>query len=271
MRSTLVKSLLNLSGIHAIILQVRTSACDTLQKVGIANLINKLLPGICVLCRFPSNTTLCEGCDADLPGIGEACSICGIPLDPLWAAVGQLSHESRCCGACIRNPPPFESTVAALQYSFPVTVLVQGFKFRRNFACGTVLAEKLVQAAQKNLDDGRRLPDLLVPVPLHRARQFLRVFNQAEVLAHELGKALEVPVAANRLRRNRRTHPQPGLTAIERRKNISGAFTARPMKATHVGLVDDVMTTGSTITECAKALRQVGVSSVSVWIAARAG
>ncbi len=117
---------------------------------------------------------------------------------------------------------------------------------------------------------GDPVPDILVPVPLHPLRQFVRVFNQAEVLARDLGNAIGIDVAPRLLRRTRRTRPQPGLSSKERRKNLAGAFVARPTRIEHVGIVDDVMTTGSTINECAGALRKAGVKTITVWVAARA-
>lgn len=230
--------------------------------------MDRLLPRHCVLCRTRSTKNLCTGCDADLPVTDDACYRCGIPLDALW--LGTEGGAARLCGTCIAKPPPYNRTISALSYAFPVTVLVQRFKFRRSFACGMVLADRMVRVLETRLASGEQTPDLLIPVPLHPIRQFFRVFNQAEVLAGDLSKALGIPVTTQILRRTRRTRAQPGLSATERQKNLSGAIMARPTEARHVALVDDVMTTGATVGECAKALRRVGVESVSVWVAARA-
>lgn len=187
-----------------------------------------------------------------------------------WLGTPGEDGRSLVCGACIRRPPPFVSTLAALHYVFPVTVLVQRFKFNRSLACGAVLSGRLLRAVRAGLGRPRQSTEVLVPVPLHPGRQFMRVYNQAEVLARDLGAALGIPVSPSALRRIRRTPAQSGLPAAERSRNLRGAFTARPLGARRVTIVDDVMTTGATVRECAKALRKSGAESVSVWVAARA-
>ncbi len=227
-----------------------------------------LLPRRCLLCGGRAAANLCAPCDADLPCIGEACSRCAIPLVLPWDGHAQAERAARNCGECIRKPPAFDAAVAALDYVFPTTVLVQRFKFNRSFACGAVLAERLTRAVDAHgLAENA---DLIVPVPLHRGRRFLRVFNQAEVLARDVGRALAVPVGPGALRRTRHTAPQYGLSAADRRKNLEGAIAARHVRGRHVALVDDVMTTGTTLGECARAVKRAGAQSVAVWVAARA-
>jgi ComF family protein len=162
--------------------------------------------------------------------------------------------------------------VAALTYRYPADRLVCRFKFNRDFACGKLLGLELLSAIRFN---GAPLPKLIVPVPLHRARHFARTFNQADVLARMLGSRLGVPVRSHLLSRTRRTKAQAGLDAAGRKRNIRGAFHCDhvadqiPVDA-RVALVDDVLTTGATLRECAKALRRAGATQLSVWVAARA-
>lgn len=242
--------------------------------MGLSRTVDVLLPRRCLLCREPASAGLCAGCNADLPAITEACDRCAIPLDYPWSGSVSTDADARLCGACIRRPPPFDRTVAALDYVFPVTVLVQRFKFNRSFACGAVLSDRLSRAVVANLRRTHDPPEAIIPVPLHAARLFLRAFNQAEVLARDLGRSLGLTVAPRILRRRRHTPAQSGLSARERRKNLKGAFMARPGAASlagkHIALVDDVMTTGATVGECARALKQAGAQSVSVWVVARA-
>jgi ComF family protein len=149
--------------------------------------------------------------------------------------------------------------------------MVCRFKFGRSLACGQVLSRELILAIRHKCVI---LPDGILPVPLHRLRHFSRTFNQADLIARQVGKALKIPVHGSILRRRRRTRAHSGLDAASRKKNIKGAFVCqipagRRTSLEHVALVDDVMTTGATLAECTRTLKNAGVDSVSVWIAAR--
>ena len=115
-------------------------------------------------------------------------------------------------------------------------------------------------------------PDILIPVPLHHLRMLKRGFNQAYELAGHIGRSLDIPVLAGSLRRHKSTKAQSGLNRKQRRKNVRGAFYwhGRRKPGLHVALVDDVMTTGTTVTECARVLKKAGAERVDVWVAARA-
>jgi ComF family protein len=116
-------------------------------------------------------------------------------------------------------------------------------------------------------------PELLVPVPLHQARERERGFNQAALIARRLGRAWHVPVHLDVLRRVSATRPQTELTAAERRANVHRAFRLigpEVVAGCHVALIDDVMTTGATVRECARRLREGGASTVGVLTVARA-
>jgi ComF family protein len=183
-----------------------------------------------------------------------------------------LSHEAdRICGHCLRKPPPWDFAITALAYRFPVDQLVCRFKFGRSLACGQVLSRELIRAIRCRHG---ALPGCIVPVPLHRLRHIARAFNQADLIARQAGKALKLPVYGSILDRQRRTRAHSGLDALTRKRNIKGAFACsipadRLSSFEHVALVDDVMTTGATLTECARTLKRAGAGTVSVWIAAR--
>lgn len=225
--------------------------------------LNGLLPRHCLMCGGDSGPhNLCLPCSSELPRVNHACLQCGLPL----------SHPSdRYCGHCLRQPPPWQYATTALVYGYPVDQLVRRFKFGRSLACGQVLARELILAVRRR---NAVPPCIILPVPLHRFRHFSRAFNQADLIARQVGKALQLPVDGSVLRRCRRTRAHSGLDAATRKLNISGAFNctipARKIaEFRHVALVDDVMTTGATLAECARTLERAGVSCVSVWVAAR--
>lgn len=225
--------------------------------------VDALLPQHCVLCgQRGTASNLCSSCHDDLPRVGRCCRRCALPL----------ASADPACGPCLRRPPPWNRAVAALDYVFPADRIVCRFKFNRDFACGRLLGLELLTAVRCS---GAPLPELIVPVPLHRTRHFARTFNQADVLARMLGSSLHIPVGSRLLSRTRRTRAQAGLDARRRKRNIRGAIqcagTAGQITAdTRVALVDDVLTTGATLRECARALHHAGAGHLSVWVAARA-
>lgn len=226
--------------------------------------LDVLLPRHCVLCgQSADSDNLCAPCGAYLPRPGHACLSCALPLsgtdDPL-------------CGPCLRRPPPWDRALGALVYHYPVDRLVCRFKFRCDFSCGHLLGLEMLKAIRFA---GLPLPDMLVPVPLHRKRHFSRTFNQADMLARQLGRDLAIPVHSRLLSRQRPTRAQSGLDAINRKRNIRGAFQChrharQVVGGAHVALVDDVMTTGATLAECTKTLKRGGTAQVTLWVAARA-
>lgn len=222
----------------------------------------RLFPGHCLLCGVPScrPLDLCQHCETDLPFNRPACQRCALPL----AAAAPDTPDI--CGTCIAKPPPFESCLAPLHYEFPVDSLVNAFKHRGQFSRGALLADFLVaELQQKN-----RLPELIVPVPLHWRRQFQRGFNQAAWLANYVGRRLVIPVDQRLLSRRRHTPHQQGQTRKQRLANLKGAFHLNhPVTNKAIAIVDDVMTTGSTAGELAKLLMNGGATRVEIWCLAR--
>ena len=174
------------------------------------------------------------------------------------------------CGRCLKKPPPVDRVHAAFRYGFPVDRLLPRFKFHHDLAAGRELAEALrgvLAGAMSN--DGER-PQALVPVPLHAQRLRRRGYNQALELAKPLAKAFTIPLLHDGLRRIRDIAPQSDLGALARRRNPRGAFAVgNGSLPAHVVLIDDVMTTGATLYECARVLRRAGVQRVDAWVVAR--
>ena len=223
-------------------------------------MVDLLLPTHCILCGLYSGSqNLCNGCLADLPRLTLTCRLC---------ARACPRSEIMMCGPCLSRPPLWDRALAALAYEYPVDQVVRQFKFHHNLACGQLLAEELITCVRRSHVS---LPKVLIPVPLHFSRRFSRGFNQAEFLARRLGSRLNLPVMVGKLRRNKRTSAQSGLDRKQRQTNISGAFSCRQLRGIRVALVDDVLTTGTTLVECTRALRAAGAGGVAVWVAARAG
>ncbi|MBB3228001.1 ComF family protein [Luteibacter sp. Sphag1AF] len=229
----------------------------TCQAVG-RWLSRLVLPTRCVLCGAHGTgiSDLCEPCAAALVRNEVCCARCALPL-PV---------ATRLCGRCQKRPPPWDSAWVPFTYAWPLNVLEGRFKFHGSLACGRVLSERW-----REMPAPAPLPDLMLPVPLHVSRLRERGYNQALELARPLARELRVPLRHDLLVRHRSTHAQTELDASTRRRNVRGAFRLRKsVTASHAVLVDDVMTTGATLAECARVLRQAGVARVDVWVLARA-
>jgi ComF family protein len=220
-----------------------------------------LLPPTCLLCGAPgeSERDLCAGCHADLPLNSQACQQCGIPL--------RYASTELICGECQQQPPAFDRTFAPLLYQPPVDYLIKGLKFSGRLAAARLLGEWLGDALQQRVGN---LPEYLIPVPLHPSRLRERGFNQSLELARPVARRLGIPLLPQGVRRIRHTQPQTQLAAEARRSNVQGAFAvSRLLQARHVAILDDVITTGSTVNEIARVLRAAGVEEIEVWACAR--
>lgn len=218
-----------------------------------------LLPPRCLLCGAQGHDgiDLCADCAAELPRNHHCCARCALPL-PTSAAL---------CGQCQRHPPTWDAAWAPFRYGWPLDRLESRYKFGAALAAGRALGA-LWQREPLTVEQ----PALIVPVPLHRTRLRRRGYNQALELARPLAKALGVPCRHDVLRRVRATDAQTELDAVTRRRNVRAAFAVREgiVLPSHVAVLDDVMTTGATLAECARVLKHAGVQRVDVWALARA-
>lgn len=222
-------------------------------------LLHLLLPEQCGLCRAPAAEPLCPACRAGLPWNRGACPGCARPLD---------SGGGHLCGSCAQAPPAFDAGWSAFRYAAPIDRAVHGLKYHAGFRGGRWLGREMaLELARRS----QPLPQLLIPVPLHAGRLRRRGYNQALELARALGDTLSIEVAARTARRLRATEDQIGKSAAERRRNVKDAFAVDGrLDGRHIALVDDVMTTGSTLAELARVCRKAGAVRIEVWTAARA-
>ncbi len=223
--------------------------------------VRRAWPPRCLLCGAPgiSGRDLCAGCLADLTVNASGCARCALPLEV----------RAPSCGECLASEPPFATTWAPFCYAHPLDLLEARFKFHADLAAGRVLASLMIDRLEA---DAPARPQLIVPVPLHRARLGQRGYNQALELARPLARASGIPLRHDLLRRVRATPAQTGLDAGARRRNLRAAFElAKDARLPeHVVLFDDVMTTGATLREAATVLRRHGVARVDAWVLARA-
>jgi ComF family protein len=217
--------------------------------------IRQLIPGQpCLLCGADSQAGVwCTACDASLPYLrADHCPICALP-----------TLNSAVCGRCLQHPPHFKRTVAIFAYAFPLDKLVLALKYGEKLHLANSLGDRLAHSV-------RVRPDLLVAMPLHPARLRERGFNQSLQLARRIGQQLNLPVLPFACERIRNTPSQSTLPWKERGKNMHKAFGCSAVVAgKHVAVVDDVMTTGSTLNELSLALLNAGASEVSAWVVAR--
>ena len=222
-----------------------------------------LFPPTCALCGEPGQRCeICDPCCADLPWIRHGCSLCSRPLPPA-AAPGP-------CGHCRWPPTALARVIAGLVYEYPVDRLVAGCKYRGRLELGQVLGELLAaRIAVAARQPGWQPPDLLLPVPLHPAREASRGFNQAAEIARVLQRRLGIPVARRLARRLRATPEQAALGAEARAANLRGAFAVgEGCAGRRIALVDDVITTGATAIALAQAARAAGAEDVQCWVVA---
>ncbi len=229
---------------------------------GVDAILAWFVPRRCVLCNEPGvASSVCAGCHADLPWLGAVCPGCGVALPP--------GGSPGPCGRCGTRLPAAGPVIAPLAYEFPVDRMVTGAKFHRQLYFARALGELLGGFLER--ETGRRpSPDVLVPVPLHRGRLANRGYNQALEIARPVARRLRLPLAPRLCERVRPTTEQTGLTGPQRRRNLRGAFRASvACRGARVAVLDDVITTGSTMAAVSRALRDAGAAEVEVWAAAR--
>ena len=221
-----------------------------------------LFPPTCILCGNPGQDSrdICSACYYTLPTNRSCCYQCGEPFD-----INQSTLLL--CGKCQKQRPAFDATHAPFLYQDVIRHLISNLKFNNNYKnarlLGTLLAEKLRNHAQ--------MPEIIIPVPLHNVRYRQRGFNQSIEIAKTVANELQVRLDLYSCKRLRNTDHQTGLTAAQRRKNLSNAFSVvNPLSINHAAILDDVMTTGTTVNELAKTLKRAGVSKVDIWACGRA-
>lgn len=209
----------------------------------------------CFLCAADTPQPICEGCAHDLPRLPRGCPRCAEPH----------TQDGNLCGECLQRPPAFDQAQALFGYGFPVDRLVQALKYSHSLLVAEWLGRRLAVQV-----DGRDI-DAVIALPLHPDRLRQRGFNQSLEIARPIARHLHRPLLTDICERTRATPPQADMPLTERARNVRHAFACNgPLGNLHILLVDDVMTTGATLHECARALKEAGARTVSVAVAARA-
>lgn len=224
-------------------------------------MLDLVLPPLCLSCQVPlaDHDALCPVCWRDITFIRPPlCDALGLPL-PYDTGAPMLS------AAAIADPPDYDRARAVAQFDGPLRKLVHELKFHDNQNARRLFGRWLTEAGADLLTGAQ----IIVPVPLAPLRLLSRRFNQSQILAAELSRLSGIAVAPGVLIRARHTRSQVGLSRLERRRNVAGAF-----RVTHRGrslisgkavlLVDDVITTGATVSAAAKVLKAAGARRVDV-------
>ncbi|PUA27354.1 MAG: amidophosphoribosyltransferase [Cellvibrio sp. 79] len=225
-------------------------------------LLNQVLPNHCLLCGDASGASLiCNQCSLLLPRLRQyphLCNCCSLPL----------KVSAPLCGHCLKHQPAFARSYIAFSYEHPLDYLIHQFKYRRQLASGKLLGEMLAEHCRQAVR-----PDFLVPTPIHWRKRWQRGFNQTELLARQLGKALRVPVM-DALRQTRYHESQKSLGRQQRQKNLRQSLALnrrylQHIRGAHIALIDDVVTTTATARALSELLIKAGAQKVDIWALAR--
>jgi competence protein ComFC len=240
----------------------------TLAKLDPLGAIASLLyPPVCTICSasVPPGEYLCQECEGKITHIVPPfCAKCSEPFS------GAITNPFDCAN-CAHRRLYFDAAVSAIRSRGIVRKVILDFKYSRQIHLRHLVAKWLFAALDDDRLRGRKF-DLIVPVPLHSARERERGFNQAALLAEMLSARTSIPVRPA-LERVRHTTTQTAFDRAERMENLRGAFRLRKkadVRHLHVLLIDDVLTTGSTLSACARVLRKAGAASIYAATAARA-
>lgn len=223
-------------------------------------------PGQCAVCRAWTGQKVCAECLLRYVRVAPRCWTCAARLPPALAGQDQAR-----CANCLREPPPLDRSIAALDYTFPWDGLLQHYKFHQAIELRESILERLDHVL--NLAHASA-PDWLLPVPLAPDRLRERGYNQSRELARALAKRRKLSCDPGLLLRVRSTAQQARLPLQQRGHNVHEAFAIEPSRleelhGSHVAILDDVMTSGATLFEIARVLRQAGAAQVQAWVVAR--
>lgn len=216
------------------------------------------IPACCPLCQqlHRSKHIVCSNCQQSLLPINNPCRCCAASLNDVKGGL---------CGRCIKQPPAFDRIFCHYQFDDVIRLLLHRYKYQNALYLRDFLAQMILDA----LTEMRQYPECLIPVPLHPARMKERGFNQSAELTKRLAKKLHIPSVLNLCSKEKHTPAQVKLDARQRQRNLENAFSCKPSPYRHIAIIDDLLTTGSTVQALASVLKRKGVQRVDVWCCAR--
>ena len=245
-------------------MQLSATLPAQLRRLGRA-VVDGVLPPRCLACGtiVDEPDALCSSCWAGMTFFAPPwCAVCGLPFP-------HPMGEEAVCADCARQKPSWDRARAVMRYDKHSRHLVLALKHGDRTHVARALGRWMGRAGAELFEGA----DMIVPVPLHWTRLFTRRYNQAGLLAHAVRAAGGPPVMADWLVRRRRTPSQGRLGPVARVRNVRGAFAVRrgcDVKGKRIVLVDDVLTTGATVEECARVLRRGGAAFIGVLTLSRA-
>lgn len=218
-----------------------------------------LFPQYCLCCdEFIEKGYICSYCNVELPYLHNACQQCAYPL----------TNEALICGSCIKRKPAFDKTFALFLYRSPIDVMLKRLKFNAQLHYAHFFAHCFSESIPAWYQNDK-LPEAIVPMPLHNKRLKMRGYNQAFEICRAL--TIDVPVLNSFCFRKRHTQPQSELDLKKRHANVYNAFAVEKLSTLrHVAIMDDIVTSANTANALSMALKRAGIERIDVWACARA-
>lgn len=219
----------------------------------------------CCLCGKMEGDTLCQSCQNYLPIAKVYCLSCGINIE-------QGTQESDLyCGSCCSGPKPYRHTISCFWYEEPVQTLIQDYKFRQKLFLTPILGKLMLQQIKHYYSQYQlTYPDFLIPMPIHPKRLRERGYHQVYELTKILSQKLLIPIHRQASQRIQHSSPQSTIPFKERKKNVKNAFQSKKIACSHIAIIDDVITTGETVSAlCHTLIRENPGLIIDVWCLAR--
>lgn len=213
----------------------------------------------CALCQRPSTSSLCIACRDDLPYYQSPhCPQCALP-----------TTQGDYCGACLQAPPAFDRTYALFKYAYPLDRMLHDYKYQQQLSWVPILQTLILQSHIPSALQQQTI-DAVIAMPMHINRLRERGFNHMHTLARELNQSWQYAMPDDACARIKDTPTQAGLNLKQRVRNLKGAFeTKQDWTGKHILLLDDVMTTGTSLNALAHTFRKSGASQISCLVLAR--